>query len=245
MTMAPKWQSSCLFLIAGVSIMNHLPFENRLEAGRLLASELYGRITLGNAIVLGMARGGVPVAFAVASQLGLPLDVVVARKLGVPWQPELAMGALAGTAWILNERMIDELGITAADVEKVFAREQAEMKRREFLYRAGKAALDLEEKTAILVDDGLATGSTMRAAIRHARNLNAKRVIAAAPVGSRDAVERLRDEADEVVCPAIPAFFSAVGEWYRDFQQVSDDEVRGFLAEKQRPPKETVGSGTA
>jgi len=141
--------------------MVHLPFADRVEAGRLLAKELLSRNAGENAVVLALARGGVPVGFAVADRLHLALDVIVARKLGVPWQPELAMGAIAGTARILDERMIVELGIADEDVEDITRREQAEMARREQLYRGGKPALDLNGRTAILVDDGLATGSTM------------------------------------------------------------------------------------
>jgi predicted phosphoribosyltransferase len=157
--------------------------------------------------------------------------VIVARKLGVPWQPELAMGAIAGTARILDGQMIRELGICDDEVEEIVAREQAEMKRREELYRAGEPALDLHGQTAILVDDGLATGNTMMAAVRHARSLKAAGVVIAIPVGSRQACERLRKEADDLVCLAIPELFYAVGEWYRDFSQVSDSEVQNLLAE--------------
>ncbi|HTA47286.1 MAG TPA: phosphoribosyltransferase [Bryobacteraceae bacterium] len=211
--------------------MVHLPFADRVEAGRLLAKELLSRNAGENAVVLALARGGVPVGFAVADRLHLALDVIVARKLGVPWQPELAMGAIAGTARILDERMIVELGIADEDVEDITRREQAEMARREQLYRGGKPALDLNGRTAILVDDGLATGSTMVAAVRHAGKLNAAKVIVAVPVGSAQACGRLAREAHEVVCLAIPEAFYAVGEWYRDFRQVSDTEVQHLLVE--------------
>lgn len=214
--------------------MTHLPFAHRLEAGDLLGIELARRIPAGNAVVLALARGGVPVGFAVANRLGLPLDVIVARKLGVPWQPELAMGAIAGAARVLNEAMLAELEISSGEVESVIAREQAEMKRREKLYRAGQPPIDLAGKTAILVDDGLATGSTMLAAVRHARHLKSARIVVAVPVGSKEACDRLREEADDVVCLATPEFFYAVGEWYRDFRQVGDDEVRNLLAESRR-----------
>jgi len=213
--------------------MIHLPFADRIEAGNALATELSRRINTRNAVVLALARGGVPVGFAVANRLDLPLDVIVARKLGVPWQPELAMGAIAGSARTLNEAMLAELEIPADDVEKVILREQAEMKRRDELYRVGQPAPDLAGRTAILVDDGLATGSTMLAAVRHARKLRAEIIVVAVPVGSRDACENLRRETDDVVCLAIPDFFYAVGEWYRDFHQVSDSEVRSLLAESR------------
>ena len=223
--------------------MIHLPFADRLEAGELLGIELSRRLHAKDAVVLALARGGVPVGFAAANRLGLPLDVIVARKLGVPWQPELAMGAIAGTARVLNEGMLAELEISADAVEKVIAREQGEMKRREELYRGNRPAPDLAGRMAILVDDGLATGSTMLAAVRHVRSLKAATTVVAVPVGSRDACHHLRTEADDVVCLSIPDFFYAVGEWYRDFRQVSDDEVRHLLAEsRERLAKQTVSS---
>ena len=211
--------------------MVHLPFTDRVEAGRLLAKELASRGVGDQAVVLGLARGGVPVGFAVADRLHLPLDVIVARKLGVPWQPELAMGAIAGEARVLDERTIRELRIPEEDIEDITERERAEMVRREQLYRGGKSALDLYGRLAILVDDGLATGSTMVAAVRHAISLKAARVIVAVPVGSGQGCGRLAREAHEVVCLAIPEVFYAVGEWYRDFRQVSDTEVQHLLAE--------------
>jgi putative phosphoribosyl transferase len=213
--------------------MVDLPFTDRVEAGRLLAKEL-SLHNIQDGIVPGLARGGVPVAFAVADRLHLPLDVIVARKLGVPWQPELAMGAIAGTARILDGRMIRELGISDEDVEEIVAREQAEMRRREELYRESEPALDLHGKSAILVDDGLATGSTMMAAVRHARSLHAASVVIAIPVGSRQACDRLRREADDLICLSIPEAFFAVGEWYRDFAQVSDSEVQNLLRQNHR-----------
>jgi putative phosphoribosyl transferase len=213
--------------------MVDLPFTDRVEAGRLLAKEL-SLHNIQDGIVPGLARGGVPVAFAVADRLHLPLDVIVARKLGVPWQPELAMGAIAGTARILDGRMIRELGISDEDVEEIVAREQAEMRRREELYRESEPALDLHGKSAILVDDGLATGSTMMAAVRHARSLHAASVVIAIPVGSKQACDRLRREADDLICLSIPEAFFAVGEWYRDFAQVSDSEVQNLLRQNHR-----------
>jgi predicted phosphoribosyltransferase len=213
--------------------MAHLPFADRAEAGRLLAKELSPH-RFRSMAVLGLARGGVPVGFAVADRLHFPLDVIVARKLGVPWQPELAMGAIAGTARILDGRMVRELGISDEDVEEIVAREQAEMRRREELYRGGEPALDLHGKSAILVDDGLATGSTMMAAVRHARSLHAAGVVIAIPVGSKQACDRLRREADDLICLSIPEAFFAVGEWYRDFAQVSDSEVQNLLRQNHR-----------
>jgi predicted phosphoribosyltransferase len=225
--------------------MIHLPFADRLEAGRLLAAEFSRRGIGQNAVILALTRGGVPVGFAVADRLHLPLDIVVARKLGVPWQPELAMGAIAGAARILDDRMIAELGISEEDVEEIIGREQTEMKRREELYRGGKPALDLHGHTAILIDDGLATGSTMTAAARQVRSLKPGRVIIAVPVGSREACGRLRREADELICLAAPEIFYAVGEWYRDFAQVSDGEVQSLLAESRRRLSKHMTSTTA
>jgi putative phosphoribosyl transferase len=212
--------------------MIHLPFADRLEAGKLLAVELSGR-KLSDAVVVALARGGVPVGFAVAHRLGLLLDVLVARKPGVLWQRELAMGAIAGTARVSNEGLLADLGVSAEEVEMAIAREQSEMKRRDGLDREGQPAVDFSGKTAILVDDGLATGSTMLASLRHVRNVRAAKAIVAVPVGSRDACDHLRREADDVVCLATPEFFYAVGEWYRDFHQVSDNEVRDLLAESR------------
>lgn len=209
-----------------------LPFANRSEAGALLADELSQHHLPKNTVVLGMARGGVPVAYEVAERLGLELDTVVARKLGVPWQPELAMGAIAGTARILDQDLIRQLEITPEDVNAALVREVQTMKRREELYRDGRPAIDITHRPVVIVDDGIATGSTLLAAIRHARNLRALKVIAAVPVGSQEGCARIRHEAEGTVCIclAMPADFSAVGLWYLQFSQVSDDEVRSLLA---------------
>ena len=217
----------------GVHAMVHLPFEDRIEAGRALADELAARRLGEHVIILALTRGGVPVGFSVADRLRLPLEVVVARKIGVPWQPELAMGAIAGSVLILDEPMIRQLQLSDEDVEAVVAREQEEMKRREELYRGGRPALDLEGKTVVIVDDGLATGSTMTAAARYVRELRPCRVIIGVPVGSGEACLRLRNEADDVVCVATPERFFAVGEWYRSFRQVSDSEVARLLSENR------------
>jgi predicted phosphoribosyltransferase len=225
--------------------MIHLPFEDRVEAGRLLARELSARRVVesgGAAVVLALARGGVPVGFEIADRLHLPLDVIVVRKVGVPWQPELAMGAITGQVRILDDPMIRELGISDAEVEDIIAREQVEMKRREEIYRAGQPALDLHGRSAILVDDGLATGNTLLAAVRHVRSLDPGRIVIAVPVGSSTACARLRGEADDVVCLATPDHFFSVGEWYRDFEQVSDAEVRKLLAESRLQLQRHPGS---
>jgi len=214
--------------------MEHLPFENRVEAGRLLADELKRRKLDPSAVIFALTRGGVPVGFEVADRLRLPLDVIVARKIGVPWQPELAMGAIAGSVQVLDAQMIDQLGILDDDVKSIIAREKSEMKRREQVFREGMPGANPEGRTAVIVDDGLATGSTMLAAVRYARTLEPSKIIIAVPVGSRDGCARLRGEVDELVCLSVPELFFAVGEWYRDFEQVTDDEVRHLLAESRK-----------
>jgi putative phosphoribosyl transferase len=210
--------------------MVHLPFADRLEAGRLLADQLSFHKVPADAVVLALPRGGVPVGFAIAERLRLPLEVLVARKLGVPWQPELAMGAIAGTVRVLDERLIQELGIDNQGIELIVRREQTEIKRREELYRVGRPLLELRDRTLVLVDDGLAMGSTMTAAARYVQTLNPAAVVVAVPIGSRQACERLTREADDVVCLAAPEPFFAVGRWYSDFHQVSDTEVQNLLA---------------
>jgi len=209
--------------------MINLPFADRLEAGRLLADQLYFHKVPADAVILALPRGGVPVGFAIAERLHLPMDVLVARKLGVPWQPELAMGAIAGHVRVLDERLIRELGIDNEGIDLIVSREQAEIKRREELYRGGRPPLELRGRTVVLVDDGLAMGSTMTAAARSVQTLNPAAVVVAVPIGSRQACERLTREADDVVCLAAPEPFFAVGRWYNDFHQVSDTEVQSHL----------------
>lgn len=206
-----------------------LPFPNRSAAGRLLGAELASRKHAENAIVLALPRGGVPVAVEVAEALHAPLDVIVVRKLGVPWQPELAMGAIARGTPVLDRALIRSLEIGDHEVEAVIARETEEMERREAQYRRDLPQHALRGRTVILVDDGLATGSTMLAAARHARAAGAKQVIAAVPVGSIEACRRLSKELDDCVCLAMPEQFYAVGQWYDDFQQVTDAEVHQML----------------
>jgi putative phosphoribosyl transferase len=209
-----------------------LPYRNRIEAGRVLATELADYKSKPDVIVLGLTRGGVPVAAEVASALQAPLDVIVVRKLGVPFQPELAMGALAGDGTkVLDKDLVRALGITDRDVDAVVAKERAELERREHLYRGGRLPLNLKDRTAILVDDGLATGSTMLAAVAFARGRLAKRIVMAVPVASVEAVERLGEKVDECVCLATPEPFFAVGEWYSNFLPVNDAEVVRLLEE--------------
>ena len=207
-------------------------FEDRVEAGRALARSLFTYRAATDAIVLALPRGGVPVGFEVARALGLPLDVLVVRKLGLPGQPELAMGAIAsGGALVLNEDVLRFADGCEADLERVRRREQAELERRERQYRGTRPPLEMAGRTGILVDDGLATGATMEVAVRALRGLGATRIVVAVPVASREARDRIAAVADEVVCLEAPMFFSAVGQWYRDFGQTSDAEVGDLLAQ--------------
>ncbi|GAA2216969.1 phosphoribosyltransferase [Micromonospora olivasterospora] len=204
-------------------------YRNRDEAGRVLAHRLAGPAEQPDVTVLGLVRGGVPVAEVVAERLGAPLDVLVVRKLGVPWAPEVAFGALGPNGVrVLNEMVAARL--EPDDVAEVQRREQAELERRERLYRAGRPPLELTGRTAVVVDDGLATGATARAAVAVARQLGARRVVVAVPVGSQEAFEMLSAEADEVVCDQRPVDFGAVSQYYEDFHEVSDAEVTEALS---------------
>jgi predicted phosphoribosyltransferase len=206
-------------------------FHDRREAGRVLAEKLSGYRGRGDVVVLGLPRGGVPVAYEVARALAAPLDVFLVRKLGVPGHEELAMGAVAsGGVRVFNHDVIEGLGITAAEIEAVAARELAELARRERLYRAGAAPPEVGARTVILIDDGLATGATMRAAIAALRRLQPARVVVAVPVAAPAICEAFRSEADDVVCALTPDPFIAVGRWYVDFEQTTDAEVTALLA---------------
>ena len=212
-----------------------LPYRNRSEAGRLLAEHLGHYKSKADVVVLGLTRGGVPVAAEVASTLQAPLDVVAVRKLGVPFQPELAMGAIAGECTqVLDWELIHALDLSNRAVDAVTARERLELDRRERLYRGGQPALDLKERTAILVDDGLATGSTMLAAVAFTRKRLAKRIVLAVPVASVQALQKLSEKVDECVCLAAPDSFFAVGMWYRDCLPVNDAEVVRLLKENAK-----------
>lgn len=208
-------------------------FRDRQEAGRELAARLHvlhGQGALPHPVVLALPRGGVAVALEVARVLGAPLDVLVARKIGAPFQPELGVGAVAGDEPPLyDERSLRQLGLSEAELAPVAARERAELRRREELYRQGRPAADLRGHTAIVVDDGLATGATARAALRSVRRGAPQRVVLAVPVSSRQAADLLRPEVDELVCLYRPSDFRAVGLWYDDFAQLSDDEVLAAL----------------
>ena len=211
-------------------------FRNREEAGRLLAQALVEYEGRPNLVVLGLPRGGVPVAHIVSDFLGAPMDVFLVRKLGVPWQPELGFGAIAETAGndppvrVIDQGLVEECALTPKTIEEIAAREQHEIDRRSRLYRGTRSLVDIHGKEVIIVDDGLATGSTMLAAVRALRHQNAKRIVVAVPIGPRDTCDAMRREADEVVCLSSPQPFEAVGAWYEDFTQVTDREVQDALS---------------
>ncbi|MFN3002318.1 phosphoribosyltransferase [Mycolicibacterium wolinskyi] len=204
-------------------------FQDRREAGQVLAQRLVSYRGDPDVLVLGLARGGVPIAWEVASFLDAPLDVFLVRKLGVPQWQELAMGALAsGGGMVINDSLVRRLGISEDQVAEAIRRETVELERRERAYRGDRPAPDLTDRTVILVDDGIATGSSMLAAVRAVRA--ARRVVVAVPVGPATVCSQLNSEADEVVCASTPMDFESVGQAFADFHQVSDDEVRRLLA---------------
>jgi putative phosphoribosyl transferase len=205
-------------------------FEDRHEAGVFLASKLRGFANRADAVVLALPRGGVPVGFEVAKALNLPLDVFVVRKLGVPGHEELAMGAIAsGGIRVLNQDFIRALAIPDEVVDAIAAEEEREIERREREYRDGRPPIDVQGRTVILVDDGLATGASMRVAALALRQKNPKQIIVAVPVASRQTCAEFESEVDQVICAATPEPFWAVGQWYRNFSQTSDEEVRALL----------------
>lgn len=206
-------------------------FENRAAAGRGLAEKLARFADGERPVLLALPRGGVPVCAVVARALGLPFDLLIVRKLGVPGHEEYAMGAIAaGGVMVLDHRVVANLGLRLDDVERVVRQESLELARREELYRANRPPPVVEGHTVILVDDGIATGSTMSAAIQLLRQRKAGRIVVAVPVAPRDTVRRLRGEADEVVVLLEPENFTAVGRWYEDFSQTTDEEVRALMA---------------
>lgn len=210
------------------------PFSNRAEAGKLLAARFSALAWREDVLVLALPRGGVPVGFEVASALGVALDVFVVRKLGVPGHEELAMGAIAsGDVRLINRDVVDGLGIPSAAIDQVAARERVELERRERLYRGTQPLAPIAKKTVILVDDGLATGSTMRAAIAAVRQQQPASIIVGVPVGAPSACQEIRKDADDVVCLRTPDPFVAVGLWYRDFSETPDSEVRALLGRNE------------
>ncbi|MCH9733695.1 MAG: phosphoribosyltransferase [Actinomycetia bacterium] len=206
-------------------------FRDRREAGRVLALDLARYRGRDDLQVLGLARGGVPIGWEVARFLQAPLDVCLVRKLGVPQWPELAMGAVAtGGGVVFNDDLIRSLDISDDQIRDVVTRETAELRRRELAYRAGRGPLELAGRTVLLVDDGIATGASMRAAARSVRQAGPRLVVVGVPVGPKSVCRRLLEDADDVVCSTMPADFGAVGQVFEDFHQVDDDEVRALLA---------------
>ena len=206
-------------------------FLDRYEGGRVLAGLLREYAHRPDTLVLALPRGGVPVAYEVARALGAPLDVFLVRKLGAPTHEELAMGAIAsGGVRVINREVVEELAISREDIDAVAAREELELRRRELSYRDGRPPPDVRGRDVILVDDGLATGTTMRAAVAALRRLEPESIVVAVPVGAAESCEDLAGEADDVLCARRPEPFYAVGLWYRDFAQTSDEEVRQLLA---------------
>jgi putative phosphoribosyl transferase len=211
-------------------------FQDRFDAGRLLATRLEAYANREDVWVLALPRGGVPVAFEVAKALHAPLDVFLVRKLGVPGHEELAMGAIAsGGVMVRNDEVIMGLGVPSYVIDTVVAQEQQELQRREHLYRGDQPFPDLHDRTAILVDDGLATGASMRAAVAALRQHQPAHSVVAVPIAAPDTCKALQAEVDEVVCARTPEPFYAVGLWYEDFPQTTDEEVRELLAQAMRP----------
>jgi len=221
-----------------------LPFHDRREAGRALAKNLREYAGRSDVVVLSLPRGGVPVAFEIAKALQAPLDVFVVRKLGVPGQEELAMGAIAsGGIRDINEDVVRRLRIPARIIEAVAQKEEHELRRRESEYRDGRAAQDVRGKIVILVDDGLATGASMRAAALALKKKEPSRTIVAVPVAPRETCADFESIVDEVICAITPEPFRAVGEWYEDFSQTTDDEVRTLLKQSAEfSARETTSS---
>ena len=206
-------------------------FIDRADAGRILAEKLDKYAGRDDVIVLGLPRGGVPVAYEVAKRLRVPLDVFIVRKLGVPGFEELAVGAIAsGGVRVLNKDVMRALPNANEIIESVTAKETKELERRESSYRDGRPAPELRGKTVILVDDGLATGATMRAAVKALRQRGVAKIVVAVPVGAPETCREFEEEVDETVCAVAPEWFQAVGQYYQDFSQTSDDEVRELLA---------------
>ncbi|MEM8716070.1 MAG: phosphoribosyltransferase [Cyanobacteria bacterium P01_G01_bin.4] len=214
-----------------------VPFSNRVEAGKHLASRLKAYSNRGDVVVLGLPRGGVPVAFEVARLLRAPLDVCIVRKLGVPGRKELAMGAIGmGGVVVMNPDVIEMWRLSQSEIDRVLAEEQHELERRDRLYRRGRPAPDLRGKVVVLVDDGIATGATLRAAISTLRQQKPNRIVVAIPVAPQSICEELEVDVDRVICLATPEPFFAIGQWYEDFGQTSDDKVQLLLGKATPAP---------
>lgn len=212
------------------------PYLDRRQAGVELAKHLEDFRDRPDVVALALPRGGVPVAHEVAVALGVPLDIFIVRKLGVPGHPELAMGAIAsGGVRVMNNKVIEWVGVSKELIDDVVDRELVELDRRDHEYRGGRAALDVRDRVVILIDDGLATGSTMKAAVEAVRAQHPARIVVAVPVGAAETCREIAAIADQVVCPRAPENFAAVGEWYRDFLPTSDEEVRGLLRAHSEP----------
>lgn len=215
----------------------HINFENRRHAGRILATYLSEYANREDVTILALPRGGVPVAYEVAIALQAELDVLVVRKLGVPIQPELAMGAIAsGDAFYLDESIVDYAGVTQEQLEKVITNERAELERREALYRGERAPLNLSDRVAIIVDDGMATGASMLVAAMSLRHARPSRLVAALPVAPEASESRIEHTVDEFICVLRPRHFFGVGQFYDDFEQTSDEEVRSLLEAARLKP---------
>lgn len=211
-------------------------FKDRRDAGRKLAAQLSHYADRKDVVVLALPRGGVPVGYEVARKLNAPLDVFLVRKLGVPGHEELAMGAIAsGGVRVLNDEIVIYLGIPDEVIDRIAAVEQRELERRELAYRDNRSRPDVKHRVVILIDDGLATGSTMRAAAESVRQQEPRRIVVAVPVSSRETCEELRSEVDEIVCAVTPEYFQGVSLWYADFAQTSDEEVRQLLKQAPQP----------
>ena len=213
-------------------------FRDRVEAGQYLAERLLQYADAPDAVVLGLPRGGVVVASEVARKLGLPLDIFLVRKLGVPGYEELAMGAIAsGGVRVMNEDVLRQISVSESTIEAVTRREERELLRREEAYRGDRPRLDVKDLTVILVDDGLATGATMRAAVKALRRQGPKRLVVAVPTAAPDTCDEFRAEVDEILCAMTPTPFYAVGAWYEDFSQTTDEEVQQLLKAARRVEK--------
>ena len=211
-------------------------FKNRTVAGQWLAEQLHNYANCPDVLVLGLPRGGVPVAYEVAKALNAPLDVCLVRKLGVPGKKELAMGAIAPGIQVMNDVVLDLMQVSAADIEAVVVREQAELERRDRLYRGDRPAPEIQNRCVILIDDGMATGSTMKAAIATLLPQNPEYLLVAVPVAPQVTCDELRQQVNEVVCLKTPDDFYAIGVWYDDFEQTSDQEVRDLLQRAAQGP---------